>query len=244
MSDSVARPGPLRNIIEGTLLGVLLTALSYFVGLKAHWISSLNWLEVFAVFTSYVCTYLCVVERRINYPIGAVSTAAYAVLFYRSHLLGSALLNAYLTPQLVYGWFRWRKDVVTRPVSLVKWKWWPVYIVASVAAWWGAVNVIHAAGGSLAMLDSIVLVGSILAQWLLDNKKLENWIVWAIVDVVAIFDYKNVGLSLAAFQYVFFLANTVYGFVMWERSRRNAKSVRFVDGNAADQRTLATSSVR
>lgn len=243
MSEVTARPGPTKNIIQGTILGVVLTALSYIVGLKANWISHLDWLEVFAVFTSYVCTYLCVTERRINYPIGAVSTAAYAILFWKSHLLGSALLNAYLTPQLVYGWFRWKKDVVTRPVSRVALKWWPVYIGISVAAWFGATKILAAFGGSLATLDTLVLVLSILAQFLLDNKKIENWVVWAAVNVIAIIDYSKIGLSLVAFQYVFFLMNTVYGFVMWNRSKRNAKSIRPVDGYAADQRALASNPV-
>jgi len=243
MSVSAARPGPKRNIIEGTILGVVLTGLSYLVGLKVGWVQHLDWLEVFAVFTSYVCTYLCVTERRINYPIGAVSTAAYAILFYRSDLLGSALLNAYLTPQLVYGWFRWRKDVATRPVTRVGLKWWPVYIAASVGAYFGAAKILDAFGGTLAFLDTLVLVGSILAQWLLDNKKIENWIIWAGVNVVAIIDYTKVGLHLAAFQYVFFLLNTFYGFYMWNRSRR-AQSVRPTDGIAPDERALAASAVR
>lgn len=243
MSEVSARPGPKRNVIEGTIIGVALTGLSYLVGLRVGWVKHLDWLEVFAVFTSYVCTYLCVTERRINYPVGAVSTAAYAVLFYRSHLLGSALLNAYLTPQLVYGWFRWRRDAVTRPVTRVGLEWWPVYIAASVGAYFGAAKLLAAFGGKLAFLDTIVLVGSILAQWLLDNKKIENWMVWAIVNVVAIVDYAKVGLPLAAFQYVFFLANTLYGFYMWNRSR-NAASIRPVDGFAANERTLAASAVR
>lgn len=255
---SIAAPrasGTKQNLIQGTILGIILTTLSYFVGIEAHWIHSLNWLEVFAVFTSYVCTYLCVTERRINYPIGAVSTAAYAILFFHSHLLGSALLNAYLTPQLIYGWIRWKKDAVTRPITRVALKWWPVYLAISVGAYIGAVHILAAFGGTLALLDSIVLVASILAQWLLDNKKIENWAVWMIVNAVAIVDYYRAGLPLAAFQYVFFLMNTFWGLYVWNTSRKviatepaqapevQNDSVCVVDGNAADQRTLAPNPV-
>lgn len=231
----VVRQGPTKNIVEGTVLGVVLTVLSYIVALKANWITSMNghWLEAFAVFTSYVCTYLCVKERRLNYPIGAVSTAAYAVLFYKQHLLGSALLNAYLTPQLVYGWYRWRRDEITRPVTRVAMKWWPVYLLISGGAYYGAVLIMHALGGSMATLDAIVLVGSILAQWLLDNKKIENWLIWLAVDIVAIVDYAKAGLSLAAFQYVFFLLNVFYGLYVWNRSK-NAQVVRPADSAPAN----------
>lgn len=109
-----------RHMTESIIIiGVVLTALSYIVGIQAHWITSVNWVEVFAVFTSYSCTWLCVKERRINYPIGAISSVAYVILFLQADLVASAVLNAYLVPTLVYGWIRWRKDINTRPITHV-----------------------------------------------------------------------------------------------------------------------------
>ena len=94
---TTTRVSARRDVAESMLVGAVLTGLSYIVGLLAGWVTSLNPLEVFAVFTSYACTYLCVKERRINYPIGAISTAAYSILFLQSGLLSSAILNIYLT---------------------------------------------------------------------------------------------------------------------------------------------------
>lgn len=210
-----------RHLTESVVIGVLLTALSYVVGIACHWIPGLNWLEVFAVFTSYSCTYLCVKERRINYPIGAVSSIAYAILFLQAGLVASAVLNAYLVPTLVYGWIRWRRDVNTRPVTHVQWKWVPVYLLIAIAGYSGAALLSTAVGGSMAWTDSLILAGSILAQFLLDNKKIENWIVWAVVNLFAIYTYWTIGLPLVAFQYVFFLANTAYGYVAWHKSLRH-----------------------
>ena len=79
--------------------------------------------------------------------------------------------------------------------------------------------IVNLAGGTLATTDSVILVGTMLAQFLLDNKKIENWAVWAVVNVFAIYTYFSAGLTLAGFQYIFFLANTVYGYVMWQRSK-------------------------
>lgn len=211
-----------KNLIEGTVLGVLLTGLSYAVGLGAGWISELNWLEVFAVFTSYVCTYLCVRERRINYPIGAISNAAYAYLFYSFGLMGSATVTAYLTFSLVYGWFRWGKDTNPKPVAFVEAKWWPVYILATAVAFAGGWAIYHVTDAPVVWTDLVVMAGSILAQFLLDNKKMENWIVWAVVNVFAIYTYSVAGLPLVAFQYVFFLLNSFYGMYMWNLSRKAA----------------------
>jgi nicotinamide mononucleotide transporter len=209
-----------RDVTESIIIGVSLTALSYAVGLTAGWIPTLNWLEVFAVLTSYSCTFLCVKERRINYPIGAISSAAYAYLFMQSGLLSSAILNAYLAPTLIYGWIRWRKDTASRPVTHVSAKSIPLYAAIALIGYGGAALISQQFGGAMAWTDAVILAGTILAQFLLDNKKLENWGVWAVVNVFAIYTYWTIGLPLVAFQYVFFLANTVYGYIAWKNSKK------------------------
>lgn len=224
--SAIAAPNfslPVRkDVVVATVIGVLLTGLSYVVGLTAGWVSELNWLEVFAVFTSYVCTYLCVRERRINYPIGAISNAAYAFLFYSFGLMGSAVVTAYLTFSLAYGWYRWRSDEVSKPVGFVDAKWWPVYILSTAVAFAGGWAIYHLTGAPVVWTDLVVMAGSILAQFLMDNKRMESWMVWAVVNVFAIYTYSVAGLPLVAFQYVFFLLNAFYGLYMWNVSRVEA----------------------
>ena len=242
---SPTRTTAKRDIAESIGIGITLTLMSYIVGILCGWITteSLNLLEVFAVFTSYSCTYLCVKERRINYPIGVITSAVYAILFLQNGLFASAILNAYLIPTLVYGWFRWRKDANTRPVTHIRLKTLPLYALITLAGYTGAVLISQAFGGAMAWTDGIILVGTILAQFLLDNKKLETWIIWALVNIFAIYTYATSGLPLVAFQYVFFLANTVYGYITWKRSLTH-ESLRTLDGDAANNRPLATAAVR
>ena len=233
-----------ENVIQGTIIGVLLTLLSYAVGVSAGWIDTVNYLEAFAVFTSYVCTFLCVKERRINYPIGAMSTAAYVALFFQYGLVASALVNLYLTPLLVYGWFRWKRDAVSRPVEHVKPKMIPVYLAFATAMLGGAMALTVAVGAPIILTDSAILFGTILAQSLLDNKKLENWPVWLVMNLFAIYTYAKAGLALVAFQYVFFFLNTLYGYYSWNRSKNNeSKSIRSTDSPAAYQGAPALSAV-
>lgn len=208
-----------RNVLEAIGIGIVLTALSYVVGYAVGWIDAVNYLEMFAVFTSYASTYLCVRERRWNYPFGIVSTAAYAVLFFQQGLMASALLNLYLAPSLVYGFLRWGKDTNTRPVTRVALKWVPVYLLVTAAAYGGVVLLMGALGASMLWADAVILVASILAQFLLDNKKIETWGVWVVVNIFAIYTYATAGLALAAFQYVFFLLNAFWGMYMWKKSK-------------------------
>lgn len=210
-------------LFQSLLVAIGATGISYLVGTAAGWVTTLNWLEVFAVFTSYACTYLCVKEKRINYPIGSLSTAAYCILFYQSNLLGSAAINALLAVYLVYGWFRWGKDDKTLPVRHVQARWIPVYLAVTGVTYLVLVFTVDRLGGTLAGWDVAILVGTILAQLLLDNKKIETWIVWVFVNVAAIYVYFSAGLALAGFQYIFFLANTIYGYYSWHKSMKQNK---------------------
>lgn len=214
-----------RDLAESIGIGLVLTALSYGIALLAHWVDTLNWLEIVAVITAYSSVYLCVKERRANYTIGAVSTAAFSLLFLQSGLFSSAILNAYLTPALVYGWFRWRKDSDTRPITHVSPKMIPAYLLLVVIGYAGAAMISQSLGGAMAWTDAVILAGSILAQFLLDNKKIETWIIWALVDVFAIYTYATSGLALVALQYILFTVNTIYGYIIWQRNKRNSDTV-------------------
>lgn len=212
----------MKYILESIALAIVLTALSYVVGLQAGWITELNWLEVFAVATSYSCTWLCTRQSRWNYPIGIVTTAAYSVLFYQWAMPALALFNLYLVFSLIYGWFRWGSDDNTRPVTRIPLKWYTGYgaIGLVILALFLAANLMFNPTGisELNPIDVGLAVASGIAQLMLDNKKLENWTLWAIIDIVSIPFFIHGGLTLVAFQYIFFLVNTVIGHVHWKRS--------------------------
>jgi nicotinamide mononucleotide transporter len=212
----------MKYIIESIVLAVLLTALSYAVGLWMGWIVALNWLEVFAVFTSYSCTWLCTRQSRWNYPIGIITTAAYSVLFYQWGMLALAVFNLYLVFSLIYGWFRWGSDDNTRPVTRIPLKWYAGYgaIGLAILGLFLLANLLFNPAGiaGLNPIDVGLAVASGIAQLMLDNKKLETWSVWAAVDIVSIPFFIYSGLTLVAFQYVGFLINTFIGHYQWKRS--------------------------
>ena len=200
-----------------------LTGLSYIAGLTFGWIDHVSALEAFATFTSYSCTYLCVVQSRWNYPIGAVSVVALCVLFWQLGLYSSMALQGYLFFQLTYGWFRWGPDEDTRPVTRVKADRWLVgYLAITAATYLLCLWITSALHASMSTVDSAILVLSILAQFMLDNKKLENWIVWMIVDAISVYTYWASGGVVVAIQMGLFLLNAVWAFVEWKRTMRDA----------------------
>lgn len=207
-----------KHFFISAFLGVVLTAISFGVGVGMGWVdyASLNWLEVFAVATSYSCTYLCVVESRWNYPIGVVTTLAYSILFFQWGLPAVGVFNLYLVGSLIYGWFRWGPDENTRPVTSISLKDIFPYSGLGIAIAALMYVVLVYFGAPIVYLDIAVAAISGVAQFLLDNKRLQTWHVWAVVNVFSIWLYFNQGLYLVAFQYIFFLGNTIFGYYTWK----------------------------
>jgi len=210
--------------------GVLFTSLSYIVAVYLGWttIENVSLLEALAVFTSYVCTIQCVFQTRWNYPVGIVTTFLYSWLFFTFEMYAVALFNLYLVFSLVYGWFRWGDDAVTKPVSFVKDKWWLGYAALGFGVLLLLLLINEVFGVSITWIEIAITVASAVAQFLLDNKKIETWIVWAVVNVASIAFYYSGGLYIVTFQYVFFLLNTIYGYYMWNKSMQKDE----VYGNA------------
>lgn len=207
-----------RVFIESLVVAVMLTAASYAVGVYFDWIDGVPWLEVTSVFTSYSCTYLCVKESRLNFPIGILSVVLLSIVFYNAQLYSSMILSLYLVPMLLIGWWQWREEVQLTVTRATKRNMFPI-ILWSTVTYVIVKSATDYAGGVLTQFDSAILVMSIVAQCLLIRKILETWAVWAVVNVLAIYTYFQAETYLVALQYVFFLGNTVYGFMTWQRSR-------------------------
>jgi nicotinamide mononucleotide transporter len=71
---------------------------------------------------------------------------------------------------------------------------------------------------ALPYLDSLTTSTSLVAQWMMTRKIVENWAVWVAVDVVYIGMFIFKQLYLTAGLYTVFLVLAVMGFRKWKRS--------------------------
>jgi nicotinamide mononucleotide transporter len=63
--------------------------------------------------------------------------------------------------------------------------------------------------------DSLVMVMSIAAMYLLSIKKWENWLIWVAVDTCSIGLFYVKGIKLIALEYIVFWAIAAYGGYRW-----------------------------
>jgi len=209
----------ITQSLVSIVLGIVLTALSYAVAHLAGWDVQFNWLDALAVGTSYSCTWLCVVQSRLNYLIGAVSVALYSLLFWQAGFIALAAFNLYLVGSLLYGWFRWGKDSQPRRVRNLQFDRWTLgYIAIGLALASACVLVNQWFPGTFATTDIVITALSGMAQTMLDNKRLQNWHVWFVVNILSMYAFYNAGMYIVLLQYVMFTINTLIGYISWKRS--------------------------
>jgi len=66
--------------------------------------------------------------------------------------------------------------------------------------------------------DSLILVLSVVANFLLAIKKVESWKLWVAVNALSIGVFFSKGLLLLTIEYVAFLIISIFGLANWNRS--------------------------
>lgn len=139
-----------------------------------------------------------------------------------ARLYSEAGLQAFFFVVNVHGWYLWKHaqgDDAEVPVGWMAWParggWAAVTLVLSVALGWVMHRFTNAA---LPFADSAVTGASVAAQLLLNLRRIENWVLWIVIDVVSVGLYLNRGLSLLAVLYVAFLVLSVIGLRQWRRA--------------------------
>lgn len=179
----------------------------------------MTWLESIA-FILGIANVTLVVRRSLwNYPVALVMVSLYALLFWRERLYSDAALQLFFFALNLYGWIVWRRSVaqagevtVERLSTPERCGWLAGIAVASLG--WGAVMA-HWTDAAMPFWDAANAVTSVAAQILLARRRLENWLLWIVVDFSSIALYAVKGLTLTATLYVIFLGLSLWGYREW-----------------------------
>ena len=159
---------------------------------------------------------------------GILGCTLFALLFERTQLYADASLQLFFIAASAVGWWQWLRGGVDRTVLPIRRT--PVralllstFAGALAAAAYGAL--LHAWTDAYApFLDSVVLSFSVLAQFLLMQRRLENWPVWLLVNTVAVPLFASRGLYLTAALYAVYWVNALVSWRHWWRLMRKQEA--------------------
>ena len=179
-------------------------------------------LELVAVLFGIVSVFLSVREKIWSWPTALVNVALYFVLFYETGLYSDMGLQAVYFVLSLYGWYEWLyggAGRTTLTVSRTPPRLWAILIAIAIVFWAILGRLTSGLPGvALPYVDAATATTSLVAQYMMTRKLLENWALWIAVDVVYIGMFIFKGLYLTAGNYAVYLGLAVLGHIAWKRS--------------------------
>lgn len=179
-----------------------------------------DWTEVVAVVTGGWCVWLVVKEHIWNWPIGLANCAFTFIVYFQTRFYADAALQIVYMVLAVLGWYWWlhggerrsRLKIVNLNLDLAL----VLTYVCGVST-----ILIHDAlivvKGTAPFLDALTTAMSLVAQFMLTKKIIENWLVWIAADAIYVPLLWSRDLHLMSGLYFVFLVMAIAGYVEWRR---------------------------
>ncbi|NKB89717.1 MAG: nicotinamide riboside transporter PnuC [Acidobacteria bacterium] len=181
-------------------------------------------LEFVAVAITLAAVYLTTRQVVWCWPLGMISVALYAVVFYDAQLYAEVGLQAVYFVLSAYGWWAWvgggaeESGLSVRPLGIGHAAW--LIVAGAVGGALLGFGLARLTTASLPFLDSQLAAFSIVAQWLQARKLLQAWLLWIALDVVYVGMFAYKGLYLTSALYAVFLYLAALGYRSWSDSMR------------------------
>ncbi|MEO8280124.1 MAG: nicotinamide riboside transporter PnuC [Ideonella sp.] len=186
------------------------------------WGFPVTWLEIVAFIIALVMVFCNMRVNPLAWPLAIISSALYAGLFLDSRLYGEAGLQLFFIVVAFWGWWQWLRGTtgdgaplqVRRLSSVDRWN-----VLGAMLIAWPCLALLLASqtDSDVPWFDAFPTAGSLVGQWLLGRKYVENWLAWLIVNLVSVALFVHKGLWLTVLLYALFVILSVAGWRIWER---------------------------
>ena len=188
------------------------------------WGAPVSWLELLGCVLAIV---MVVFNMRVNpaaWPLAIISSLMFFALFWNSRLYGEAGLQLVFVVVASWGWWQWLRGHTEdgealrvrhlRPRSRL------AALLALALAWPAtALFLARFTDTDVPWWDAFPTAASLIGQWLLGRKYVENWPTWVAVNVVSVGLFAYKGLWFTTALYLLFVAMS---FSVWRALRRLA----------------------
>lgn len=162
------------------------------------------------------------------YPTGLLATVITVYLFLRDGLLGDMMMNFYWSAMSIYGWWNWsrKKDNkkivrISRTTPKEKWIGLALFLGTMVFNY----SVYRFFDYEILTSNYIDIFTSGLfftAMWYMALKKLENWTLWIVADIITVPLYASRGWGMLSLQYLIFTILAIQAYYVWRKSLDNS----------------------
>ena len=181
-------------------------------------------LEAIALVTGVLGVWYAKKENILVYPVGLIATIISFYLFLKDGLLGDMMMNFYWSAMSIYGWWNWSRKKDNEPVVQIS-RTTTKEKVIGIGLFLGTMVFNYAVykvfGNEIEPSNYIDIFTSgmfFTAMWYMAIKKLENWTLWIIADIITIPLYAYRGWGMLSFQYLIFTIIAIQAYFAWKKS--------------------------
>ena len=189
------------------------------------------YLEITAVIFGILSVWFAKKNNILVFPTGIINTSIYVYLLWKWSLLGDMMINGYYVAMSFYGWYVWtRKKAGTDqfPISRIskKEKELAFVIFTLTIAFVVAVYLFFNKFTTWsAYVDTFVTGIFFVGMWLMAKRKIENWTLWSVGNIISVPMYFFKGYTFTSFQYILFTIIAIFGYLEWKKTLNNSISL-------------------
>lgn len=180
-------------------------------------------LELIAVLFGIISVLFARKNNILVYPTGLVSTILYVYILFEFQLYGDLIINGYYSIMSVFGWYLWSKTKDGEdefPISTINRKEFIISVLIFIITLTFVAFVYHFFDKFThwtAYVDALTTGLFFVGMWLMAKRKIENWILWIIADIISVPLYFYKGLTFSSFQFIVFTIIAILGYKEWKR---------------------------
>lgn len=180
-------------------------------------------LEITAVLFGIISVLFARKNNILVYPTGLISTLIFIYILYNFKLYGEFIINIYYSVMSIFGWYLWSRRNNGQeefPISIMNSKEYKISsLIFSVTLLFIALvyHFFDKFTDLTAYVDAFTTALFFVGMWLMAKRKIENWIVWIVADIISVPLYYYKGLTVSSLQFIVFTIIAILGYLEWRK---------------------------
>lgn len=177
--------------------------------------------ETIAVLLALLYLALASAQKAWCWPAGIASSLIYIYVCYSSNLLIESGLQVFYAGAGIWGWWKWKSEP---DVSAFKPRNWSrkesfvFFMTCSMLSFGMGFLFSRYTNTAQPWLDAFLSVFSIGCTLLVVKKIIQNWPIWILIDLGAVYLYYERDLRLSALLYMLYCLMALMGWIRWKRA--------------------------
>lgn len=192
----------------------------------------MSYIEFTGVVFGLIAVWLSAKAHILSWPIGIINVILAFILYYQVQLYPDMFLQVFFFVTNIIGWWRWanpkpgeedkkkelkvsymkKSQLLLTAATAIAGTFLLGQFASNLHEWFPSV---FSKPSAYPYVDSFITVMSVLTTFYMIEKKIESWVIWILVDIIATVLYYIKGVKFYSIEYFIFTIIATYGLLHW-----------------------------